>query len=325
MLTAEQIKIRKTGIGASEVSALTGSSPYRQAIDVWLEKTGRHIQPEEDEATEMWVGSGLEGALVDLYTTRTGKLVDRPASTLVHPEFPHVLASPDGFVVDEDRGLECKVVGARMTHHWAHDTIPDYVVDQVQQNMAVTGLEAWDVVALVGGTDFRIRTIEADVEHQARLIEACETFWITHVEPDEPPETEDPEKRRAYLLARYPGSEATKAIDVSSAPDADEIAEAIRWYRAGRDMLELLTTQVEHLENMLVERIGDAYGIEGPWGKAINFQRKGSAKWKEIAEELAGGPIPDKTIEQHRGAPGRTFRFYPFTPKRPGAKTKGTR
>lgn len=317
-LTAEQVAIRRTGVGASEVSAITRTSIYAEPIDVWLSKKGLADFPESEA---MIVGTELEGPLAEIYARRTGRRVERPFATYRHADFEHVLASPDGIVDDGERGLEIKVVGERMAHHWNQDSIPDYVLDQVQQNMAVTGLQAWDVAALIGGTEFRIRTVEADIDHQATLLEACEVFWITWVEPDEPPETEDPAKRRAYLLSRYPGSEKTAALDVG---DDEAVAEAIRWYREGKAALELFEKQLDHLENILVERIGDAYGIEGPWGKAINFQRRGNPKWKDIAEQLAGGAVPDKIVDAHRGEPGRTFRFYPFVPKRPGATKKGS-
>lgn len=317
-LTAEQLEIRKTGIGASEVSALTGSSPYQEPIDVWLAKTGRADALPENEA--MRLGNELEGALTVLYAGRTGRTVERHASTHRHPDFPHVLATPDAIVDGGERGLEIKLVGARMAHHWAEDSVPDYVQDQARQNMAVLGIDAWDVCALIGSTDLRIVTIERNFDHEAVLLEACEVFWAEHVETDIAPEVQDPEKRRAYLLQRYPGSEMTKALDVSSAPDAEEIAAAILCFRQTTEQLKALEDVKKRLTNTITERIGAEYGIEGPWGKFLHYPQRGRVDWEAVARELAPS-IPADLIEKHRGASTRIPRYYPPSV----GKTKGKR
>lgn len=306
-LTAEQIAIRRTGVGASEVSAITRTSVYAEPIDVWLAKKGLADFPESEA---MIVGTELEGPLADIYARRTGRRVERPFTTYRHPEFEHVLASPDGIVNDGERGLEIKVVGARMAHHWSENSMPDYVVDQARQNMAVLDLDHWDVCALIGGNEIRIETVEREYDHEGELLEACEVFWAVHVEADEAPEVDDPEKRRAYILARYPGSEKTAALDVSSAPDAEEIAEAIRWYRTADEMSKLLKVAKDELRDMICARIGADYGITGPWGKFLHYPRRGDVDWQAVARELSPS-IPAELIEKHRGDPTRVPRFYP--------------
>lgn len=318
MLTAEQLELRKTGIGASEVSALTGSSPYAQPIDVWLSKTGRADGLVENEA--MRLGNELEGALTVLYAGRTGRTVERHATTHRHPDFPHVLATPDALVDGGERGLEIKLVGARMAHHWAEESVPDYVQDQARQNMAVLGIDSWDVLALIGSTECRITTIHRDYEHEAVLLEACETFWALHVDTDTAPEIEDPERRRAYLLQRYPGSEMTKATDVTGAADADEIEQAIRWRRTADEMIEALKGARDQLTNIITERIGADYGIAGPWGKFLHYPVKGRVNWEAVARALSPA-IPADLIEQHRGESSRIPRYYPPSV----GKTKGKR
>ena len=318
MLTAEQLELRKTGIGASEVSALTGSSPYAQPIDVWLAKTGRADGLVENEA--MRLGNELEGALTVLYSGRTGRMVERRATTHRHPDFSHVLATPDALVDGGERGLEIKLVGARMAHHWAEESVPDYVQDQARQNMAVLGIDSWDVLALIGSTECRITTIHRDYEHEAVLLEACETFWALHVDTDTAPEIEDPERRRAYLLQRYPGSEMTKATDVTDAADADEIEQAIRWRRTADEMIEALKGARDQLTNIITERIGADYGIQGPWGKFLHYPVKGRVNWEAVARALSPA-IPADLIEQHRGESSRVPRYYPPSV----GKTKGKR
>lgn len=325
-LTAEQIAIRRTGIGASEVSALTGTSTNREPIDVWLEKLGRSALSRECEdegvITTSVVGSTLEDALVVLYNRHTGRRAVRQSVTNRHPDFEHVLASPDAFVDDQHvAGAELKVVGYRMRHHWENDSIPDYVVDQAMQNMAVHGAEAWDVVALIG-TEFRVQTIEYDATHAFSLIERCELFWIEHVETEDPPPVSDPELRRAYLRTRYPGSTATKTRDVS---DDEAIADVVRWLSVADDMSKLLKTAREELQTMLCGVVGDDYGIAGPWGKFIWYPQRGRVDWEALATELAGGAVPADLIEKHRGKSTRVPRLYPADKTNTTKKTRTKR
>lgn len=310
MLTAAQREIRATGIGASEVAALVGMSPYRAAIDIWLDKTGRATGSNDN--AETGIGHHLEAFALSLYTKRTGHKLFRPKLTLRHPEHPHVLASPDALGRHDDLGAEAKIVGSRMAHHWANDTLPDYVRVQALQNMAVTGRARWDVVALIGGTDLRVHVVERDEATQGMLCEAVESFWADHVQADVPPPVEAPEERRRYLLTRYPGSEAQRCR-VMNDPIIAAAAERLRAIK--QEVAELDEEELE-LQDALAEIIGDDRGIEGTWGKALWYPRAGAVSWKDVAEDLAGGAVPPGVLEKHRGEKTRVFSLYdPKVPK----------
>lgn len=311
-LTAEQRAIRETGIGASEIAAVVELSPYRSPIDVWLAKPTRSraaiTMNTDNESPAMMVGNELEGVLLDMYSRRSGVELVRPHTTLRHARAEHVLASPDGLASREDLGAEAKVVGARMAHHWDSGP-PDYVVAQCVQSMAVTERAAWDIVALIDGTDLRIYRVERDVDLEARFIEAASRFWTDYVVADVAPAPRDVEEQRRYLAARYPAAKTALCRDVGDGADG-EIAELVRWLREARARKAALIAAESQLEASLCELVGDAYGIEGPWGRALWFQRAGQVSWKGVAEELAGGVVAPALIEKHRGKPGRTFALY---------------
>jgi len=320
MLTAAQRPIRATGIGASEISAVLEMNPYRGPIDVWLEKTGRaEGGPEDDTISETTIGHHLEAFALALYSKRTGHKLFRPKVTLRHPEHEHMLASPDALGRHDDLGAEAKIVGWRMAHHWAGDTLPDYVDLQARQNMAVTGRAAWDVVALIGGTDVRIHRVERDLDIEAMLAESCEGFWRDHVANDVPPPVQDPSERRRYLLTRYPGSEATTT---RWTPDPT-VAAAVGRIRELDEVAKELEAERDELADLVAEIIGGDYGIEGPWGKALWYPTAGPVRWKELAEKLAGGVVPPAVIEEHRGKGTRTFRVY--GPKKSSTRKARTR
>lgn len=318
MLTAAQVAIRSTGIGASEVSSVLALNPYAAPIDVWLAKTGRVQRAANDVADEspIAVGDELEGALLAMLGRRVGLDFTRPQTTFRHPRARHVLASPDGLALGR-RGGEIKVVGSRMAHHWSDgDELPDYVRTQAVQNMAVLGADVWHIGALIGGSSFRTFTIEKDRELEQLLVDAVETFWSEHVETDTPPPVADPEERRRYLLARYPGSESQRCRLVND-PIVAAAAERLREIDADVKALE---GEAKALQNDLCALVGDDYGIEGRWGKALWYPTSGAPTWREIAEELAGGEVPSAVIEAHRGEASRTFRLYA-----PPKNTKGRR
>lgn len=321
-LTAEQREQRRKTIGASEVSALVGSNPYRTRVDVWLEKTGRAEPEPETLEAPAFVGHGLEGAIVEMYTARTGRRAVRQSVTNTHPEFEHVSASPDAFVDDPViAGAEIKVIGFRMQHHWYDDALPDYVVDQAQQNMLVHGADAWDVVALIG-TELRIRTLYADLEYQLALAEAAELFWFEHVVPDIPPETEDPDERRAMLRARYPGSEATATRNIEADLHAGQIAALVKEHAELAEAEKAAKKRRDEVTNALCQFVGDDYGISAGWGKFLWYPCRGRVDWEAVAAEAA---LPQELIEKHRGKPTRVPRLYPFTPKRPTTKKTRTK
>ena len=303
MLSAEQHEMRRSGIGASEIAAVAEIDPYKGAIDVWLSKRGL-VEADGRENEAMSVGRALEAGLRVLYTERTGLAVVE-GSTLRHPAFPWVLATPDALALGADRGLEIKVVGARMAHHWQEDSVPDYVVMQAAQNMAVTGRGAWDVLALIGGTELRLATIERDPEVEASLLEIARVFWHEHVLADVAPEILEPEARRRYLRVRYPGSDRTGCASAPS--EAQALVEELACTRAH---LASIMAREEELEQDLCALVGAEYGIEGPWGRFLWYPRRGTVAWKAVAEQLAGGAIPQSIVEQHRGQATRVPALY---------------
>jgi predicted phage-related endonuclease len=65
--------------------------------------------------------------------------------------------------------------------------VPQAYLFQVQHYMAVTGYPVADIAVLIGGSDFRIYTVEADRELHDMLVTAEAAFW-QRVQNNEPPE-----------------------------------------------------------------------------------------------------------------------------------------
>lgn len=314
MLTPSQIEIRSTGIGASELASVVDVHPYQGPLHVWLRKPtptrGPLLPPDatEDPLSATAVGSILEDGMRSLFERKTGLELERPGPiTLRHDRFPCVLASPDDLTRRERAGLEIKIVGANSAHLWAHG-LPDHHELQCRQNMAVTGRARWYVIALLGGIDVRLHCVERDLDVEDCLLGAASNFWDDYVLGDEPPTPRDEAERAKYLRLRYPGAADKTLVD---AFDDVEVGALMRTLADAKAQIAEAEARIEKAENDLAERLAGRYGFASTDGKWLRYPKRGAPNWKAIAEELAGGVVPDSMIEKHRGPANVVGCFYP--------------
>ena len=190
MQEEEWLRIRRQGIGGSDIAAIAGVHPWRSPLSVYLEKMGE-LEPEENEAMR-W-GRILEPIVAQEFARRYPDYqVRRVNAVLQHPEVPYFLANIDREV--RRRGsqpgvLEIKTSSAWMGGRW-HNEVPDHVMAQVQWYLGITGY-TWAVVAvLIGGNDYREFEIERDDEVIELLQQIGKKFWEDHVIPKVPPAAE---------------------------------------------------------------------------------------------------------------------------------------
>lgn len=243
----EWLAARRQGIGGSDAAAILGASRYKTRADVWLDKTGR--APEIEESQPMHWGTVLEPVIRAEYMARTGRDVIQPPM-MACEEFPWMLANLDG--VSGDRILEIKT--ARNDADWGEpgtDDIPLEYSAQVHHYMIVTGLMVADVAVLIGGSDFRIYTIEADRELHQAMIEREREFWHL-VETDTMPDPVDAREVQA-LFARDNGAtvQASEAVYL-----------ACQRLKDVRDQLKQTEAEKELLESQIKCAIGEAAAIE---------------------------------------------------------------
>lgn len=307
-LTDEQLRLRLTGIGGSEIAAIVGEDPYKRPIDVCLAKWDP--QPSEDtHHTER--GKFFERPTADWWAHRHGAKL-RETGTLIHPKHRIVLATPD-FVAMRDGGeldLSVKVPGPRTLHRWGEpgtDEVPPYAYLQVQWELAILGdLHGITRAVVVGphgaNGDLAEYPIEADRDLQDHLIGSAERFWKDHIEPKRPPPPDASEAFTGYIRKRFPESGAAfvKA-------DAEACSAAQRLQKA-RAALVAAEREESTARQLLEMKIGNADGIEGP-GWRISFKMtKGrpSTDWSKLCE---GAGITQAVIDSFTSrTPFRQFR-----------------
>ena len=285
---AEQ-SIRATGVGASEVAALVGLSSYETPMSLWLKKRGL-TEDAENESIE-W-GNLLEPVIAGKWAQARGAIITK-GTTLRHPVYPHVLATPD-YLTDlnpEGGVLEVKTAGLRMAHLWGGggDEIPEGYLVQVQMQLAVTLRPIWHLAALVGGQDYREYDGEADRELQDGLCDAIETFWAKHVEADIPPPLDATEATQRWLRSRFP--QALGEMREASSAEAKLLAE----YDNARAEIRKWEETRRLISARLCDAIGPAKGLVTASGSRAAWSNRKSHS--RPAVQIAAGRTLKVTIK----------------------------
>jgi putative phage-type endonuclease len=204
-LTEEQRAERMNYIGASDIAAIAGLNPYRDAFDVLNEKLGfAEERPDEEDRAD--VGHELEPVIRKLYM-RDQNVSLIPCGTVRHPTETWAGCTLDSKIQGMRRGLECKAVGHRVVYDWdphEPDGVPHYVRCQAAWQMWVVDLDEVDVAALLGGPHFKIFRCARDLELESHLRLMGHTFHVENlIERKSPPFTAG-DGVRAYLNGKYP-------------------------------------------------------------------------------------------------------------------------
>ena len=219
--TPEWLLERRSSVGASEVAAVLGLSPYNTALDVYKSKQGvdRDFDPllsfighESEHIIHKWVEE-FSGVQVQL----------EPAFMARSTEFPFLHASFDRVSSDPFTTWQFKTAHFYTGHKW-DEGIPTDIRVQVQAEMLVAGTQKAAVVVWIGGREFRLFWEPRDNRFiDEHMIPALTEFWagvrhgvapapsnvaeLAEAWPDVAGEMEAPEvalewiEKRAFLLA----------------------------------------------------------------------------------------------------------------------------
>jgi putative phage-type endonuclease len=204
------LETRKTGLGASDASSVLGINPWKSPLALYLEKIGESDPIEETEP--MRVGKLLEPIIAGEYERRHGVKLHQQVF-LRHPGYPEIFATLDAMRPD-GRPVEFKSVGLRSAGEWGEDgsdEIPIHYRAQVYHQLAVSGAEACDVIALIGGQEFRQYTIPRVIDLIRGLLTIELDFW-EGVCARRPPEDFEPGDHRLWHKL-HPGDAGAISLD----------------------------------------------------------------------------------------------------------------
>lgn len=260
---------RRAGLGASDVAAVLGISPWASPYTVWLDKTGQRAD-EDNEAME--AGRMLEPAIGPWFEQRTGLVVMGEQMWCTHPDKPWARATLDGVVAESAEstfadalgGLEIKTT-SEPPAKW-EEAIPPYYCAQAQFQMFVTGMERTWFAVLHANFGLRLRIYELDRDDAdiALLLERCEKFWTGNVLAGVPPPVDGHDATTEALKSTGADTDAD-AVDLDT--DAADV-----WMI--RDIKERIAREEKELakqENRIRAALGEA---------TIGTTRYGTVTWK---------------------------------------------
>ncbi len=206
-------KERRLSVGASEVAAVMGLSPYGATpLDVYKHKQGidRSFDPllsfighESEPIIEKWVHqfSGVDATLEPGFMARS------VAHPYLHASFDRVSTAP--FLT-----WQFKTAHHYTGHHW-DEGIPTDIRVQVQAEMAVAGTRRAAVVVWIGGREFRLFWEPRDDRFiDEHLIPTVRDFWDTNVRAQVPPPVSSIAEVNAFPTLTAEVDLSTEAFDV---------------------------------------------------------------------------------------------------------------
>jgi len=277
---------RTLGIGASDVAAIMGVSPWSTPLDVWNNKRGRAAEHSDATLKLFARGHALEESVVRLYSIESGReALHLDDCTVTHPTLPWAYCSPDGLVLDGDvGGLEAKTSGR--ADSWSDsvaeimagddydpDTLPPVYALQVYWSLECCGLPWWDLAALLPFLDVKVVRIHADRSTQDVLVQRVTEWYERHIIGDVPPDPSTSEEIRRWAAQQF----QPRKGDPLTEPD-DETAESIRNLWALKDAAKAAETQAKAIHDDLLVKLGDSPGFSLDGSKLRRITRKPSQR-----------------------------------------------
>lgn len=205
---------RRSGLGASDVAAIFGLSPYKSPLALYFEKRGEIDIPESEREALYW-GRILEAPIARRYGDETKRRVElgEPYQIARHATMPFMIATIDAVAMyDDPQGppppaggpgnVEIKNVGFFKREEWTDEPPLPFLI-QANHQMFVKGFEWASLAALVGGSSFFWADIARNNAFIEVLVARCKEFW-QRIQDGNPPEPDYTESTKQLLKQLYP-------------------------------------------------------------------------------------------------------------------------
>lgn len=301
------LRLRQTGIGGSDISAIMGFNSYKTAYDLYHDKINDVVADAQSESA-YW-GTILEDVVAKEYALRNDCKVQKVNYMIRHPEFDFAVANIDRAVINPsisgnvrfkdgklttDRLLEVKTASEYMKSNWGDeesDQVPDNYNLQCQWYMGITGVNECDLALLLGGNKYRQYNIKFDPELFDILIEEARNFWVNHVLA----RVEPTPTTLANAKAKYAKALPDSTLDLHF--NDDENIAIIDRYIELKDTEKQAKADIEQAQTDLINLIGfnEALAVDGELVMTYKaskgretFDKKGCLKaYPELAEKFA--------------------------------------
>ncbi|HYI66339.1 MAG TPA: YqaJ viral recombinase family protein [Candidatus Limnocylindrales bacterium] len=275
--TDEWIAERRGGFGASDVPTLVDGDE-RHWNELMLRKL--NILPEIESSETMELGKEFEPTIRKLAAKRIGEEIIRVNRILRHPEHDEVRASLDGVRKRGRRPVELKKWGWRTDDFGPEnsDQVPDRMLYQVEQQLAVTGHDVADLFVLFAAVEMRHYVIGRD-ESIIDDILNIEVAAYEYIRRGEVPPWPGPAPERPQL----------KADEVAA---DDELVELVFHHDIAKVRFDAAEAELEEVKDDLRRRLLEAGGTRGtlPDGRAFSVSHRSNRDGQNVAwEPIAAG------------------------------------
>ncbi len=251
-ITAKQRQERKGWLGSSDVSAILGVDKYKNAFDVYLDKTGKVVD-ENIESEVMKAGTYFEDGVLKFAEDELGRIktqINGEALFFQAVGLP-IASHPDGIVVADSNPVEAKTSGlfGPLIDGWGDDKtdeVPDNVLVQVHVHMLCTEKPLCHIPTFLGGRGFVMYKVERDDELMDIICDKSAEFWYEHVEKDTPPPDVMPSPQMIKRLKREPD----KIVEIP--------AELVTHWLNAKEMEKGAKATKEAAQTQLLNALGDS-------------------------------------------------------------------
>ncbi len=289
---------RSRFIGGSDIAAILGISPWKTAVDLWLEKTSPVVESDDEGRAKVLArGKRLEPYVLDMLATEHGLDVVARGQRYVDAAVPYFAAEIDAECMHVNPGatfsaiapdlheqtianIEIKTVHPFKVKEWGEeltDALPVHYLAQVQWGLGVTRRRHAIVAALIGD-DLRLYRVERDDETVSAMRDKAHGFWTGHVVPKIRPELDYTDARSLDTLrALYPGTNG----QTLHASDALE-----HWRQVHDDALDRAsryTAAAEAAKAHMLDAMGEAALLTFNDGRALR-RKQTTRKGYVVAE-----------------------------------------
>jgi putative phage-type endonuclease len=257
-------------IGGSDIAAVLGISPYKTAVDLWIDKT-TPAREDNRNARAKSRGTRLEPYILDMIRDEHGLQIVAQNERYIDASVPYFAAEIDAETADEN--VEIKTVHPFKSKEWGEldtDQLPLHYVAQVQWGLGIRQKERCRVFALIGD-DLRAYVVDRDDETIQAMREKAADFWTRYVLAKLRPPFDFADSKTLETLRRlYPGTDGSTV----EATAMHEHWRAVM--QTAQDMRDKYEGVIEGAKAHLMAEMGAAAHLKFADGKA--FRRKLSTR-----------------------------------------------
>jgi len=284
-ISAEQRTARRQWLGSSDMAAVMGYDPYRNAYDVWLDKTGQLEDWDGNEATE--AGDICEPGLLRYAARILGPIDDN-----VHAALPeaHLGANVDGIVRATGECVEAKssmLFSSGFGHEkndWGEfgtGDVPARVIIQCHVHVACSGAPVCHVPAIIGHRGVGMYHVPREEALCDLVCDRAKVFWENHVLLGVPPEDMRPSMDSLKRVIRRPMPHT-----VMIPPEL-----VLQYRKCNRARLDAEKAE-EGVKHSVIIALGDAEIGESSEGNVTYKEQVGA--WKYDGESMRADGVFDK-------------------------------